>query len=140
MTKQEIRVSSCRRRRGTWGRDRNTFGLLLETGSAKNRPTLGRFEGDRGFHSTSRTGSARLGTHATSAGTFCLALLAMLGVVLELFVVKEKLLTRGEHKFGAAVVTLQDSVDKFHGRLPQSRGTFEIGHERESLPVPFPCL
>lgn len=45
----------------------------------------------------------------------------MLGVVLELFVVEEKLLTRGEYEFGAAVIALQNSIDKFHGRLPQSR-------------------
>jgi hypothetical protein len=35
--------------------------------------------------------------------------------------VKEKLLARGEHKFGAAVSTLQNPIDKFHGRLPQRR-------------------
>jgi hypothetical protein len=58
-----------------------------------------------------------------------------------LFVVEEKLLTRGEHKLDAAVTALQDSVDKFHGRLPQDQGLrFEIGHELESLPVPYPCL
>jgi hypothetical protein len=45
----------------------------------------------------------------------------MLGIVLELFVVEEKLLTGGENKFSAAVVALQDSVDKFHGRLPRRR-------------------
>jgi hypothetical protein len=53
--------------------------------------------------------------------------------------VKEKLLARGEHKFGAAVRTLQNPVDKFHGRLPQSRDEWP-GHEHESSPVPFPCL
>jgi hypothetical protein len=45
----------------------------------------------------------------------------MLGVVLELFVVKEKLLTSGEHEFGTAVVALQNPIDEFHGRLPQRR-------------------
>jgi len=45
----------------------------------------------------------------------------MLGVVLELFVVKEQLLTSGEHKFCAAIVALQDSVDEFHDRLPKNR-------------------
>ncbi len=42
----------------------------------------------------------------------------MLGVVLELFVVEEKLLACRENKLGAAVNTLQDSIGKFHGRLP----------------------
>jgi hypothetical protein len=45
----------------------------------------------------------------------------MLWIVLELLVVEKQLLTSGEHKFGAAVVALQNSIDKFHGRLPQSR-------------------
>jgi hypothetical protein len=62
----------------------------------------------------------------------------VLGVVLELFVVEKKLLTRGEHKLRAAIVALQHSVDKFHGRFPKAGTT--IGHELESLPVPLPCL
>jgi hypothetical protein len=45
----------------------------------------------------------------------------VLGVILELFVVEKKLLTGSEHELGAAIVALQNSVDKFHGRLPQSR-------------------
>jgi len=64
----------------------------------------------------------------------------VLGVVLELFVVEKKLLTRGEHKLHAAIVALQDSVDKFHGRFPKAGTTMEIGHELESLPVPLPCI
>jgi hypothetical protein len=35
--------------------------------------------------------------------------------------VEEKLLARGEHKFGAAVTALQNPIDKFHGRLPQRK-------------------
>ena len=32
-------------------------------------------------------------------------------------------------------------IGELHGRLPQRQGTrLEIGHELESLPVPFPCL
>jgi hypothetical protein len=38
----------------------------------------------------------------------------VLGIVLELFVVEEELLARGEHKLGAAVTTLQNPVDEFH--------------------------
>lgn len=44
----------------------------------------------------------------------------MLGVVLELFVVKEELLARGEHKLRSAVITFQNPIDKFHGRLPEA--------------------
>ncbi len=42
----------------------------------------------------------------------------MLRVVLELLIVEEELLARGEHKLGAAVNALQDSIGEFHGRLP----------------------
>jgi hypothetical protein len=45
----------------------------------------------------------------------------MLRIVLELFVVEKKLLTGGENKLSAAVIALQDSVGKFHGRLPRRR-------------------
>jgi hypothetical protein len=46
----------------------------------------------------------------------------MLGIVLELFVVKEKLLPGGEDELSAAVITLEDSVLEFHGgRLPRRK-------------------
>jgi hypothetical protein len=48
-------------------------------------------------------------------------LLAVLGVVLELFVVEKKLLTRGEHELCAAIGAFQHSVDEFHGRLPKNK-------------------
>jgi hypothetical protein len=47
----------------------------------------------------------------------------VLGIVRELFVVEKQLLAGRENKLGAAIVALQDSVDEFHGRLPQSRET-----------------
>jgi hypothetical protein len=43
------------------------------------------------------------------------------GIVLELLVVKEKLLAGGEDKFSAAVVALEDSILEFHGRLPRRK-------------------
>jgi hypothetical protein len=45
----------------------------------------------------------------------------MLGIVLELFVVEEKLLTGGEDKLSAAVVAFEDSILEFHGRLPRRK-------------------
>jgi hypothetical protein len=57
-----------------------------------------------------------------SAGTLRLALLAVLGIVLELLVVKEDLFTRREDKLGATVAALQYSISEFHGRLPRNRG------------------
>jgi hypothetical protein len=41
-----------------------------------------------------------------------------------LFVVEEELLAGSEYKLGAAIAALQDSVGKFHGRLPHRRKTF----------------
>jgi hypothetical protein len=45
------------------------------------------------------------------------------GIVLELLVVKEKLLAGSEYEFGATVIALQNSVGKFHDRLPWRRET-----------------
>jgi hypothetical protein len=42
----------------------------------------------------------------------------VLGVVLELLVLKKDLLARGKHKLGAAIGALQDSIGEIHGRLP----------------------
>jgi hypothetical protein len=61
----------------------------------------------------------------------------MLGVVLELLVVEKQLLARGEYKLGSAVTTLQDSINEFHGRLPQSRSKSAIimRTRRSRIPV-----
>ena len=107
-----------------WGRGRGgrrKLRLLLETGAAENGPALRGLEWDRSFSAAGRAGGSGLRTHAAAAGALCLALLAMLGVVLELFVVEKQLFAGGEHELRPAIVTLQNSVDKFHGRLPQSR-------------------
>jgi len=64
----------------------------------------------------------------------------MLGIVLELFVVEKQLFTGGEHELRSAVVALQNSIDKFHGRFPKPGSTFDIGHDLESSPVPFPVF
>jgi hypothetical protein len=45
-------------------------------------------------------------------------LLAVLGVILELFIVEEELLARSEYKLGVAVDAFQHSIGEFHGRLP----------------------
>jgi hypothetical protein len=55
--------------------------------------------------------------------TLRLALLAVFGIVLELFIVKKQLLASREHKFGPAVIALQYFVSEFHGRLPWNRKT-----------------
>ncbi len=100
---------------------RSGFQLLLKTRTAENGSALCWFERDRGFRAACRAGCTGFGPHAPAACTFRLALFAVLGIVLKLLIVEEKLLARGEHKFGAAVTTFQNPVDKFHGRLPQRR-------------------
>jgi len=102
--------------------------LPLEARTAQYWSTLGRLERNRGFLTALRARSARLRTDPPATGTLRLALLAVLRIVLELFVVKEELLAGGEYKLSAAVITFQNSVFKFHGRLPQYRDGAEIGH------------
>jgi hypothetical protein len=102
--------------------------LLLEAGTAKHGPALCGFEGDCGFCAALGARGARFGSHTLrSARAFGLALLAMLGVVLKLLIVKEDLLARGKHKFSATIGALQNSIGEFHGRLPRSGRRDEIG-------------
>jgi hypothetical protein len=80
-------------------------------------------ERNRRILTTRRAPGARLGSHPWAPiGALRLALLAALGVVLELLIVEKQLLARGEHKFFAAINALQDSIGKFHGRLPRTQG------------------
>jgi hypothetical protein len=65
----------------------------------------------------------------TAIGALRLALLAALGVILEIFVVEKKLLTRGEDEIRSAINTLQNLIREFHGRLPRRRELAEIGHD-----------
>ena len=82
--------------------------LLLEAGSAQHRPALRGLEGNRGLRAALRAGGARLRADLlVAADALRLALLAALGVVLELFVVEENLLARRKDKLGAAVNALQ---------------------------------
>lgn len=67
----------------------------------------------------------------TPAGALRLALFAALGVIFEILVVEEKLLTCSKDKFRAAINTLEYLIREFHGRLPRSREPAEIGHDLE---------
>jgi hypothetical protein len=98
--------------------------LLFEAGAAQYRPALGGLEGDRRFRAALRAVGPGLRTHpGASANALRLALLAVPGFVLELLVVEKKLLTGGKDKLGSAVAAHQNSVGKFHGRLPQRKET-----------------
>jgi hypothetical protein len=120
----ELEASSVRRNRGGFQRHRgHSLNLLLKTRTAENRSALCWLEGNGSVRTACRAGCTGLGPHAPAARTFRLALLAVLGIVLELFIVEEELLARGEHEVNAAVSALQDSVDKFHGRFPKQERT-----------------
>jgi hypothetical protein len=54
----------------------------------------------------------------SAADALRLALFAALGVVFELFVLKEDLFAGRKNELGAAVDALQNSIREFHGRLP----------------------
>jgi hypothetical protein len=88
---------------------------LLKALAAENRTPLGRSKGYGGFLSTVRAGGASfdLGETVISVGccsedrdSFCFARFAALGLVLELFVVKEELLSGGEDEVSAAIDTV----------------------------------
>jgi hypothetical protein len=97
--------------------------LSLEAFTAKHWPSLGRSEGDGGVFAALRTGGSSfyLGW-ALSGGRrrsqyrnpVHLAGFAALGLVLELFVVKEKLLAGCKHEVCATVDALQHLVLEFH--------------------------
>jgi hypothetical protein len=95
--------------------------MLLETGTAQHGAALRGLEWHRGRFAALRTGSTRFRPNPSATGALGLALLAALGVVLELFVVEEKLLAGGENEFSAAIDTLEYAIRKFHGRLPERR-------------------
>jgi hypothetical protein len=62
-------------------------------------------------------------------------LLAALRVVFKLFIVEEKLLTSSEDKLLTAVYALEDSILKFHGRLPREGKIESALNSTRRLPV-----
>jgi len=93
--------------------------LLLKTRTAENWSALCWFEGNSRLSPALRAGCTGLRPHAPTARALRLALLAVFRVVLELLIVEEKLLARGEYKFRATVAAFQNPVDEFHGRFPK---------------------
>jgi hypothetical protein len=93
--------------------------VLLEAGTAKHRSTLRRFERHSGFYAAFRTCGSSLGANPlAAANSLRFALLAALGVVLELLVEEEDLFAGSKNKLGATVDALQYAIGEFHGRLP----------------------
>jgi hypothetical protein len=97
----------------------NRLALLLKAGTAEHWPALGRLEWHSGFGPALGTSGPSLGANLlVSTNPLRLALLATLGVVLELLVVEKDLLAGCKNKLGAAVDTCEYSIGEFHGRLP----------------------
>ena len=102
----------------------------MKAGSAQNRTPLRGTKWNCGLHSARRTlGPGFRPDPRTPVRAFGLALLAALGIVLEILVVKEELLARGKDEFGAAINALQYLIGEFHGRLPPTQETTQIGHD-----------
>ena len=78
-------------------------------------------EGNGGFGGALRTNRPGFCAHATagSSHTLDFALFATLWIVLELLIVKEKLLTGGKDKVITAIRTFQYFIDEVHTRPPE---------------------
>jgi len=99
---------------------------LLEAFAAEDRTSLRRLKRDGGLFAAMRAARARLyfliavhGSRAHGSNALGLARLAALGLVLELFVVEEKLFAGGEEKLRAAIDALEQPVLEFHVRSPR---------------------
>jgi hypothetical protein len=79
-------------------------------------------EGNGGFGGALRTNRPGFCAYATagSGHTLDFALFATLWIVLELLIVKEKLLSSGKDKVVTAIRTFQYLVDEVHLRVPPS--------------------
>jgi hypothetical protein len=79
-------------------------------------------KGNGGFRGALRTNRPGFCSHAVAGSSHALdlALFAPLWIVLELLVVKEKLLSRGKDKIITAVQTFQYLVDEIHYASPQT--------------------
>jgi hypothetical protein len=77
-----------------------------------------------------------------AAGALRLALLAVFGVVFELFIVEKELLAGRKNELGPAVDTLQNSIGEFHGQLASQGFTptsvmARLGTCRSRFPILF---
>lgn len=129
---------------------------LLEAFATEHRTPLCWLKRDGRFFAAMRAARARLHflisvcrSRADSSNAFSFAGLAALWLVLELFVVEEKLFAGGEEKLRAAVDALEQPVLEFHVRSPRPscelRGSSagERGGTRRTVPnfrfgPPFP--
>jgi hypothetical protein len=77
---------------------------------------LRRLEWNGSFRSAFGANGARLGSYAAgrAGSTLYLALLAAFGVVFELFIVKEELLSRGKNEVVSAIYAFKYFIDELH--------------------------
>jgi len=106
---------------------------VLEALAAKHRASLRRLEWNSGFCAALRAGGPGFRPGAAAAGgALGLAVLTSLGIVLELLVVKEKLLTGGENKVAAAIRALQNLIDEVHPASLAPDATITAGSSGQS--------
>ena len=92
--------------------------LFLKTGAAQHGAALGRLERDGGLVSAGRAGGPCLWPGTAAGGPFRLARFATLVIVGEMFLAEEQLLSSREDEVISAINALEDSIRKFHVRLP----------------------
>ncbi len=94
----------------------------MEAGSAEYGPSLRGLKGNGGFRGALRTDGPGFCTDTVAGSGHALdfALFAPLGIVLELFIVKEELLTGGKNEIVTAVRTFQNLVDEIHYASPRT--------------------
>jgi hypothetical protein len=115
--------------------------LLFEANPTEDWPALGGFEGNRGLFTALRAGYPCLRAHSSAAlGALRLALLAVLGIIFELFIGKKELLSGSEDKLRPAIDALECSVGIFHGHFPEAGKYARSAMIAKNAPAPYPCL
>jgi hypothetical protein len=93
----------------------SSVGFAAEEALAtKDRAALGRLEGNGSFPAALRATGYRFGFAGTERRALALALasLAALGLILEVLVVEEMLLSRCENKFRSAIYAFENAILK----------------------------
>jgi hypothetical protein len=114
---------------------------LLEARPAEHGTTLSGLEGNGGFGGALRTNCPGFCADATacSGHTLDFALFATLWIVLELLIVKEKLLTGGKDKVITAIRTFQYLVDEVHYASPRAcLGIFQYSVDKGRIGIVSP--
>lgn len=99
--------------------DRGSDALFLKTGAAEDRAVLRGAERHGSFFTAGE--ALRTCFHAhPHAPALGFARFTTLGIVLKLFVVEKELFARCKHEITSAVIALENSIRKLHGRFPHA--------------------